>query len=109
MSKLIDAKHMARHAQARELGQRMIELMASEEVQKRIRRNFPGWIAPEMKCMKNSGKEQPVHAWVKLVKLPKVMVLYGQGKTATEAVYNALERNYGQLMLPEELEDDLPF
>jgi len=104
-----EAEIHARMHQARELSKRMIELMASDEVQLRIRRNFPGWISPEMKCMKRPGKENPVQAWVKLVKLPKVMVLYGEGKTATEAVYNALERNYGQLLLPEEDDENLPF
>jgi hypothetical protein len=104
-----EARHSARMHKASTLGRRMIELMASEEVQARIRRNFPGWIAPEMKCLRHPGTHQPVHAWVKLVKLPKVLVLYGQGKTAGEAIYNALERNYGQLMLPEDVEEDLPF
>jgi hypothetical protein len=102
-------KHLHEVFKAQELGKKMIELMASEGVLCRIRQNYPGWISPEMKCMKLQGANQPVHAWVKLVKLPKVLVLYGQGRTATDAVYNALEQNYGQLVMPEEPLEDLPF
>lgn len=104
-----DAQTAHRMHRAHELAVQAIDIMQDESVQREAARAFPSWTLYTFRAQQTNKGDKLAEVWVTLCRPDTAIVLYAKGPTVKEAVLHALSRKFGQLYLPIQPDEDLPF